>query len=92
MTTAENAICVLGAAVTISTATSELKTCTDAIRQGARVIDFHQVNEMDSAVLGLMIECRREAEHAGVALRCINLPANLKSLATLYGVLDLIPQ
>lgn len=92
MTAAENAICVLGATVTMSTAAGVLKTCADAIRQGARIIDFHQVNEMDSAVLGLMIECRREAERAGVALRCINLPANLKSLATLYGVLDLLPQ
>ncbi len=92
MTAAENAICVLGATVTMSTAAGVLKTCTDAIRQGARVIDFHQVDEMDSAALGLMIECRREAERAGLALRCINLPVNLKSLATLYGVLDLIPQ
>ncbi|BBP03665.1 hypothetical protein TPL01_23130 [Sulfuriferula plumbiphila] len=92
MTAAENAICVLGAAVTISTTSSVLKACTEAIRQGARVIDFHQVNEVDSAALGLIIECRREAEHAGLALRCINLPANLRSLATLYGVLDLIPQ
>jgi len=92
MSAPENSICVVATAVTIPTAASVLKTCTEAIRNGARIIDFHQVNEVDSAALGLIIECRREAERAGTALRCINLPANLKSLATLYGVLDLIPQ
>lgn len=92
MTAGASHIYVLGTAVTISNATSSLKDCTDAIKQGARIFDFHQVDEVDSAVLALIIECRREAEAAGLALRCINLPANLSSLAKLYGVLDLIPQ
>lgn len=92
MTAVENAICVLDAEVTISTITQVLKSSTEAIRQGANIIDFHQVNEVDSAALALIIECRREAEQVGVELRCINLPANLRGLATLYGVLDLIPQ
>ena len=91
MTAVENAICVLDAEVTISTLTHVLKTSTDAIRRGARIIDFHQVNEVDSAALALIIECRREAENAGFEVRCINLPANLRGLATLYGVLDLNP-
>ncbi|WP_461554268.1 STAS domain-containing protein [Sulfuriferula sp.] len=92
MTGAENAICVLDAVVTIPTVTRVLKATADAIRQGARIIDFHQVHEVDSSVLALIIESRREAEQAGFTLRCINLPANLRGLATLYGVLDLIPQ
>ncbi|MEO6146207.1 MAG: STAS domain-containing protein [Sulfuriferula sp.] len=92
MTVAENAICVLDAVVTIPTITRVLETSKDAIKEGARIIDFHQVTEVDSTVLALIVECRREAEQAGFALRCINLPANLRGLATLYGMLDLIPQ
>lgn len=92
MTTLAQDAWVLDTVVTSATASAALKQCADAIRQGARVLDFHRVNEMDSAVLALIIECRREAERTGVALRCINLPTNLKSLASLYGVLELIPQ
>lgn len=83
---------VLDSVVTSATASTVLKQCTDAVRQGTRVLDFHRVEELDSAALALIIECRRAAERAGVALRCVNLPDNLKSLASLYGVLYLIPQ
>lgn len=92
MTATAQDACVLDTVVTSATASAALSQCADAIRQGARVLDFHRVNEMDSAALALIIECRREAERAGIALRCVNLPNNLISLASLYGVLDLIPQ
>lgn len=92
MTPLSQNACVLESVVTSTTASAVLKQCLDAIRQGTRVLDFHRVEEMDSAAIALIIECRREADRTGVALRCVNLPDNLKSLASLYGVLDLIPQ
>jgi phospholipid transport system transporter-binding protein len=40
--------------------------------------------------VALMLHWRREAERLGKALRYVHLPANLQSLAELYGVDDLI--
>lgn len=54
-------------------------------------IDLGRVDEADSAALGLVFEWLRQAHARNASLVFVNLPANLASLATLYGVLDLIP-
>jgi phospholipid transport system transporter-binding protein len=53
-------------------------------------IDFAHVTDIDSSAVALMLHWRREAERLGKALRYVHLPANLQSLAELYGVDDLI--
>lgn len=53
-------------------------------------IDLAAVTEVDSAALSLLLEWRREAGRNGRTVRYLNLPANLKSLAELYGVIELI--
>ena len=53
-------------------------------------IDLAAVTEVDSAALSLLLEWRREAGRNGRAIRYLNLPANLKSLAELYGIIELI--
>jgi phospholipid transport system transporter-binding protein len=55
-------------------------------------VDLAQVDEVDSAALSLLFEWMRKAHARNASLVFVNLPANLASLATLYGVLDLIPQ
>lgn len=55
-------------------------------------IDLAQVNEVDTVALSLIFEWLRRAAASKAAVSVINLPANLASLATLYGVLELIPQ
>ncbi len=58
---------------------------------GAQVtVDLAAVTEVDSSALSLLLEWRREAGRKGRAVRFLNLPANLKSLAELYGVTDLL--
>lgn len=54
------------------------------------VVDFSQLEEVDSSAVSLLLEWLREAQRNQRKLRFTNLPDNLKSLATLYGVLDLI--
>lgn len=54
------------------------------------VVDLSQVEEVDSSAVSLVLEWLREAQRNKRKLSFINLPDNLKSLATLYGVLDLI--
>jgi phospholipid transport system transporter-binding protein len=53
-------------------------------------IDFANVTDIDSSAVALMLHWRREAEKLGKALRYVHLPANLQSLAELYGVDSLI--
>ena len=54
-------------------------------------VDMAAVGEVDSAAISLLFEWLRQAKAGGCHLSYTNLPANLTSLATLYGVLDLIP-
>ena len=82
----------LSGAVTAATVPGILNACLPAIQQGARVIDFASATELDSAALALILACQREARRLNVTLRCANLPANLISLATLYGVSEFIVQ
>ena len=53
-------------------------------------VDLAAVTEVDSAALSLLLEWRREAGRSGRAIRYLNLPANLKSLAGLYGITELL--
>lgn len=53
-------------------------------------VDLAAVTEVDSSALSLLLEWRREAVRNGRAVRYLNLPANLKSLADLYGITELL--
>lgn len=53
-------------------------------------VDLQGVTEVDSSALSLLLEWRREAAGSGRSIRYLNLPANLKSLAELYDVTELI--
>jgi len=53
-------------------------------------LDLAGVTEVDSAALSLLLEWRREAARHNRAIRYQNLPANLQSLAQLYGVTELL--
>ena len=59
------------------------------VRDGL-VVDLSQLEEVDSSAVSLVLEWLREAQRNQRKLRFSNLPDNLKSLATLYSVLDLI--
>jgi phospholipid transport system transporter-binding protein len=53
-------------------------------------VDLAAVTDVDSSALSLLLEWRREAGRNQRAIRYLNLPANLKSLAQLYGVTELL--
>lgn len=54
-------------------------------------VDLAGVAEVDSVALSLLFEWVRQARANRRKLGYSNLPANLVSLATLYGVLDFLP-
>lgn len=68
-------------------------TLCEAVKQhlsGDLVVDLAAVTEVDSAALSLLFEWRREARRRNAQVVFRGLPASLKSLATLYGVAELI--
>ena len=58
---------------------------------GQVVVDLSEVSEVDSTAVSLLLQWLREAGGRGQRLEFRNLPPNLRSLATLYGVTELIP-
>ncbi|MBS0309488.1 MAG: STAS domain-containing protein [Proteobacteria bacterium] len=61
-----------------------------AIKAGQSTIDLSDVNTVDSSAVAALIAWRRAALQQGKVLSFTNLPANLHSLAALYGVADLL--
>ncbi len=73
-------------------------TVTDLLAEGLSkfsgemVVDLAGVDEVDSSAISLLFEWLRQAKARNATVFYSNLPPTLISLATLYGVLDLIPQ
>ena len=73
-------------------ARSILEEGTSLFNHDAVEVDLAGVDEVDSSAISILLQWLREAQHRNQGLTFINLPENLKSLVTLYGVLELIPQ
>lgn len=54
-------------------------------------IDFSAVTDNDTVALSLIMEWQRRAIVEGSSVCFTHLPANLSSLAALYGVTEFIP-
>jgi phospholipid transport system transporter-binding protein len=59
--------------------------------QNNAVIDLRRVEEVDSTGLAVMREWMRVAQRHNRKLSFVNIPSNLKSLADVYGVSELLP-
>jgi phospholipid transport system transporter-binding protein len=63
-----------------------------ATLEGANlVVDFSRVTTVDSSAVSLMLEWVRHFNGNDRKISFINLSQSLRSLAELYGVIDLIP-
>jgi phospholipid transport system transporter-binding protein len=62
-----------------------------AIEQGDAQFDLSAVTRCDSSAVAVLLEWQRAAQERGLALSVIAPPAGLVSLATVYGVDDLLP-
>jgi len=80
----------LEGALTLATVSGLAGAARDYLRQGARVVDFRGVTEVDSAAVALALEWLRQAAESGSALRFANLPVAMQNLAKLYGVSELL--
>lgn len=55
------------------------------------VVDLAEVSDVDSSAISLVFEWLRQAQDRNIRLTFSNLPQTFISLATLYGVSELIP-
>jgi phospholipid transport system transporter-binding protein len=82
--------CTLQGPVTIENVQSLLEEGARDISGTEVTIDLGGVTEVDSTAVSLLLEWRRQATAASRKVRYVNLPANLRSLAELYGVTELL--
>ena len=61
------------------------------LRDGAGAVDLAGVTELDSSLLAAALAWLREANRDGRALRFLNPPPGLVTIARLYGVAELLP-
>jgi phospholipid transport system transporter-binding protein len=78
----------LDGALTLETVSELAGAVQEHLRQGARVVDFGGVTEIDSSALALALEWLRQNGRTG--LRFANLPGAMQNLAKLYGVSELL--
>ncbi|EJN03356.1 lipid asymmetry maintenance protein MlaB [Herbaspirillum sp. YR522] len=76
--------------LTFKNASAVLRDGLAAIAGGQAGIDLSGVVVVDSSAVATLLAWRREAQKRGVALDFGILPANLQSLADLYGVSSLL--
>jgi phospholipid transport system transporter-binding protein len=83
--------CALQGPVTMANVTRVLEESARLFKDGGDVtVDLAGVTEVDSAAVSLLLEWRRAALAANRKIEFANVPANVKSLAELYGVSDLL--
>ncbi|HNC52541.1 MAG TPA: STAS domain-containing protein [Accumulibacter sp.] len=77
----------------IANARRQLEAGQEVLRTHASAVevDLSQVAEVDSSALSVLLAWLRTAGERGISLRIAHPPANLISLATLYGVVELLP-
>jgi phospholipid transport system transporter-binding protein len=68
-------------------AIDQLSAATDKTLQ----VDLASAKEIDSSCLALIFAWMRKAQSLGLNLRLLNVPENLRSLAVVYDVSDLLP-
>jgi len=79
-----------GASLTFSNASTVLREGLSAIAAGQASIDVSEVAVVDSSAVATLLAWRRAAAGRVAALDFGPLPANLQSLADLYGVTALL--
>ncbi len=87
----EGARLVVSGAVTLGNAAALLEEGRRHIAEGVQTVDLAEVNEMDSALLAVLLAWLRDARSHEKKLSFVNLPESLRTIAQLYGVDRLLP-
>ena len=86
---------VLPAELTHGTAAACCRMLAQALRSDSgpqAVADASGLRKFDSSALAVLLECRREALALGKSFTVQHVHPRLRSLASLYGVGELLPE
>ena len=86
----QNSNWVMKGDITLSLVPSIIKLTIGYEWKNSVLIDLIQVKEVDTSLLGLIFEWKRQAKKYNKTVSIKNTPTNLKSLAKLYGVEEFI--
>ena len=78
------------ATITAYNAKATLQAGLQAIAAGQKEMDLGQLTAVDSTAVATLLAWKRAAADRGAALVFHHMPVNLRSLADLYGVSDLL--
>ena len=78
-------------AMTLSVAKGLLAEGKTFVARTGAVFDLAGVTDVDSSGLAVVFGWQREAQRLGKSIRIANPPHNLRSLADVYGVSELLP-
>jgi phospholipid transport system transporter-binding protein len=79
------------APMVIATAAELREAGEAALLGGASVIDLADVAEADSSAVAVLLAWTRIAGERNQALAIVGVPQSVRSLASLYGVAELLP-
>lgn len=82
---------VVDGAMTLPRASALLAAGAEAMSGSSVVFDLAAVCEVDSSAIAVVFGWMREAKRQGKTVRITNPPQDMLSLATVYGVSDLLP-
>lgn len=78
-------------AMTLPHAAALMGEGAKALAGGVQVVDLAEVTEVDSSAIAVLFAWLREARAQTISLRIAHPPADMLSLAHVYGVGDLLP-
>jgi phospholipid transport system transporter-binding protein len=79
------------APITMATASAALALGAAALDAGEAAFSLDQLAGSDSSALAVLLSWQRRAVHHAVALRFIDIPAEMVNFARLYGIEDFLP-
>ena len=79
-------------AATLATAAQLIEEARGPLEAGVSAIDLGEVTELDSSLLAVLFAWLRAARERQRPLALVRLPPDLKSLAQLYGVAELLQE
>lgn len=83
---------VVSGRLTIATVPAIFETGLQHLTSEDLLVDFSQVETVDSAAVSMLLGWSRAAQRNKRTLRVSGLPVDLLSLARLYGVEELLPR
>lgn len=76
---------------TVPNISQELLKLISSVKDKNLTVDLAQVSRSDSAGVALLVEVMQQAKQANLKLQFSNLPSQMRDIAGLSGLMDILP-